>query len=111
MTLTHSAKVPASLSGCVLVCTLLPALSLPICLLCQSEGPYTLSSATDQDSYILSKCHFTSISPDTFTEEVFHVVTCACVLLVVQRVGGEPASKDAMYFFIYLFFCLDQLQS
>ena len=46
-------------------------------LLRQSERPYTLCSATDQDSYIVSKCHFTSISPDTFMEEVFHVVTCA----------------------------------
>lgn len=52
-------------------------------------------------SYIFSKCHFTSISPDIFTKEVFHVVTCACVLLVVQRVGVETEPKGA------IFFCLD----
>lgn len=76
------------------LCLLLPAPSLHICLLCQSEGPYTLHSATDQDSYIFPKCHFPSSSPDALTEEVFHVVTRACALLVVQHVGVESASED-----------------
>lgn len=88
-TLINVAMFPASLSESVSVRLPLPALSLPICLFGWSKRPYTLRSATNRDSYIFSKCHLTSISPDTFTEEVFHVVTCECGLL---HVGVESAS-------------------